>query len=45
MGVAIRDDRALLGELYREAHEIDRELQRRFTQGDPEVTEVVTGAW
>ena len=29
MGVAIPDDRALLGELYREAHEIERELVRR----------------
>ena len=29
MGVTIRDDRALLGELYREAHEIQRELARR----------------
>jgi hypothetical protein len=29
MGVSIRDDRALLGELYREAHEIERELARR----------------
>jgi hypothetical protein len=38
MGVAIADERALLGELYREAHEIERELMRRFTQGDPDVT-------
>ena len=38
MGVAIKDDRALLGELYREAHEIERELLRRFSRGDPEVT-------
>ena len=38
MGVAIKDDRALLGELYREAHEIERELLRRFSLGDPEVT-------
>jgi hypothetical protein len=38
MGVAIKDDRALLGELYREAHEIERELLRRFAYGDPEVT-------
>jgi hypothetical protein len=38
MGVAIADERALLGELYREAHEIERELMRRFTQGDPGVT-------
>jgi hypothetical protein len=46
MGVAIKDDRALLGELYREAHEIDRELRRRFTLGDPEVTmELVSGKW
>ena len=37
-GVAIKDDRALLGELYREAHEIERELIRRFSRGDPEVT-------
>ena len=29
MGLAIRDDRALLGEIYREAHEIERELSRR----------------
>jgi hypothetical protein len=46
MGVAIKDDRALLGELYREAHEIDRELQRRFTRGDPDVTvEMVSSKW
>jgi hypothetical protein len=46
MGVAIKDDRALLGELYREAHEIDHELQRRFTRGDPEVTmEMVSFKW
>jgi len=46
MGVAIKDDRALLGELYREAHEIERELQRRFTRGDPEVTmEMVRLKW
>lgn len=38
MGVAIKDDRALLGELYREAHEIERELMRRFSRGDPDVT-------
>ena len=38
MGVSIKDDRALLGELYREAHEIERELIRRFSRGDPEVT-------
>src|SRR5687767_4636279 len=38
MGVAIKDDRAQLGELYREAHEIERELMRRFSRGDPEVT-------
>lgn len=43
MGVAIKDDRALLGELYREAHEIERELQRRFTRGDPEVTMEMVG--
>ena len=43
MGVAIKDDRALLGELYREAHEIDRELQRRFSRGDPEVTMEMVG--
>jgi hypothetical protein len=46
MGVAIKDDRALLGELYREAHEIDRELERRFTHGDPDVpTELVRAKW
>ena len=38
MGVAIKDERALLGELYREAHEIERELLRRWTKGDPEVS-------
>ena len=38
MGVAIKDERALLGDLYREAHEIERELLRRFSRGDPEVT-------
>ena len=38
MGVAMKDERALLGELYREAHEIDRELTRRWSRGDPEVT-------
>jgi hypothetical protein len=38
MGVAIKDDRALLGELYREAHDIDRELLRRYSRGDPEIT-------
>jgi len=46
MGVAIKDDRALLGDLYREAHEIDRELLRRFNRGDPEVTnELVKAKW
>ena len=43
MGVAIKDDRALLGELYREAHEIERELQRRFTRGDPDATMEMVG--
>jgi hypothetical protein len=38
MGVAIKDERASLGDLYREAHEIERELLRRWTRGDPEVT-------
>lgn len=38
MGVAIKDERSLLGDLYREAHEIERELLRRWTRGDPEVT-------
>jgi hypothetical protein len=38
MGVAMKDERALLGELYREAHEIDRELVRRWSRGDPDVT-------
>lgn len=38
MGVAIKDERALLGELYREAHEIERELLRRWTKGDPEIS-------
>ena len=37
MGVAIKDERSLLGDLYREAHEIERELLRRWTKGDPEV--------
>lgn len=48
MGVAIKDDRALLGELYREAHEIERELLRRFSRGDPEVSMEqvkLTGKW
>jgi hypothetical protein len=27
-----------LGELYREAHDIDRELLRRYSRGDPEIT-------
>lgn len=38
MGLPIRDDRALLGDLYREAHEIERELLRRWHRGDPQVT-------
>ena len=38
IGVAMKDERTLLGELYREAHEIDRELVRRWNRGDPEVT-------
>jgi hypothetical protein len=38
MGVAIKDERAHLGDLYREAHEIERELLRRWTRGDPDVT-------
>jgi hypothetical protein len=38
MGLAIKDERALLGELYREAHEIDRELVRRWSRGDPDVS-------
>ena len=38
MGVAMKDERAMLGELYREAHEIDRELVRRWSRGDPDVT-------
>ena len=38
MGLPIHDDRALLGDLYREAHEIERELLRRWNRGDPEVT-------
>ena len=38
MGVAIKDERALLGDLYREAHEIERELLRRFSRDDPEIT-------
>ena len=38
MGVAMKDERAILGELYREAHEIDRELVQRWSRGDPDVT-------
>ncbi len=38
MGVAMKDERAKLGELYREAHEIDRELMRRWSRGDPTVS-------
>ena len=48
MGIAMTDERAQLGELYREAHEIERELLRRFSQGDPDVTAEqvkVSGNW
>ena len=34
MGVAIHDDRSKLNELYLEARQIDRELVRRFQNGD-----------